>query len=390
MRLVDEVKDRFRALYRTPSGGIGLRDDPAPQEDRYYGSNNVTWEQAITISAVWGALMEISTSMASVPVKLYEGTGQDRRLVEEDPLLTALDGNSIQNGFSMAETRVLHLLMQGNYFAEIDVDSLEGLQLYTINPTKVKVDIKNKLVNYEIDGKTYSPLEIFHIPGASYDARTGLSPANVFGRLFSLMIRTEMFASRLASRPILHTSLPRGASEEDVKVYKKQSDEMYDINGMSSGTIVTTEGITVNALGLYNEEQQINESVNAHVLAVARIFRIPAARISYEENSTYNNRQQDMLRFINDTLKPIGQRQTSAFNYRFLRGTGLYLEYDFNEMKEQTLEEMASVFSTLVSAGVEVIEAAQVAGLDGITAKELSNQMNDVLDANEEVEDEGS
>ena len=334
-------------------------------DDRFISTN-----EALTITAVWAAVTDISTSIASSPLRIVDADGNE----VDHPVLQLFEGSEIQSGFALIETGVLHYLMRGNLFWEI---ALEGLDLYNLDPDKVKVETLGRVKQFRVDGELVDPLSIIHIPGISYGGLTGMDPTYVFRRVFDLMISTERYAKKFyrtgGQYGVLQvdaTSLP---TPEEGKAIRSDFISAYD---GEVPIVLLPKGYSLNTANSTPNNGDFVGNRIALVHDVARMFNTIASRLDPTTGSTYSNRLTDNFQYVRRTLEPHGRRITSVLNHRFLRGTGLRFEFDFSDLLKGSLHEEAQIYQGLVTSGIYLEnEAREELGKDPLTLSELANNL---------------
>ena len=83
----------------------------------------VTEEGALSLSAVYAAISKISTTLASLPLNLYEETDNGKRLAKEHPAFVMINSepNEYLNSFNFIERMISDSLMYGCAYALVCV-----------------------------------------------------------------------------------------------------------------------------------------------------------------------------------------------------------------------------------------------------------------------------
>ena len=331
----------------------------------------VNYIDVLSIPAVWNAIMEISETIASLPIRMYRNYRNGRKdQIERHPFLDLLErGNSIADGYTIRNTQCIHLLLLGNSYSEIEYSVLNDiLGLYPTAPNKVvSVNVvRNESGRFQkvfemaeplADGRAaLSEQEIFHIAAPSLAGVSGANPVDIFGRVFNLMIQTERYGAKFFKngRPTGLLILPPEVDVDEKSVTDAKNSFMSANMGDNAlGLAVMPDGVKYQPVANTPEEAQFNETRQALVLEVARIFRIPASRIGYESNSTYNNREQDAVRYVRDCISPIAKRIESAYQRRFFGvESRITLEHDYEVLLEQQFADKVSSLVELFRAGI--------------------------------------
>ena len=96
--------------------------------------------QSLSISAVYACVRVLSESISSLPLKVFERSGDSRQAAMMHPLynILHLSGNDIMTAMKMRELMVVHLLLWGNSYSEIERDRGGRIvALWPIHPGRV-------------------------------------------------------------------------------------------------------------------------------------------------------------------------------------------------------------------------------------------------------------
>ena len=378
------IKDNIRSfLFEKEERAITRDDIVGPEfaggdyEDDLRTDNPISVNDALTITAVWAAVTDISTSLAAADLRVVDSGGNE----VDNIALDYFDGTLIQNSFALRETMALHLVAAGDAFLEL---AIQDRDMYNVTPGKITVRTEGRVKVYEREGEILDPFTILHIPGISYGGLTGMNPAYVFRRVFNLMIAAERFGYRFFrtggfwgalemdsnAQPSQESAAQLGNDLKDVQSGRK------DFLALPLGTKLNMNNATPGGAGFVNARAML-------VHDVARIFNMPGSRLDPSAGSTYNNRIIDNYRFVRGTLNPHANRIVAALNDKFLQGTGLSFKFNFDELLKGSLMEEAQLYQGLVSSGIVIEnEAREALGFDELTFAQLSQEIQRVAIGN--------
>ena len=326
-----------------------------------YGS--VMVKELLSIPAVWAAIREVSETIKGLPMEIQDAEGKpvETLLPAEDEVLRWFRKN--------IETEVIHLMVHGDGFQLIAMPNSIQAQLRILNPSyirKVSLDDDGRKL-YDTQQGILGEDEVLQVMGASYDGLRGMSPIVLFWQSwkFSLAVTKNAQVSFDRGHPI-SLLLQRGGGSGgivDIEALRKQ---YVNAREGKSGTVAMPSVIEGVHTLPSNVDMQLLDALRQSPVLAAQIFRIPASRIGYMEDSTYNNRVQDAIRYADDTIDPIVERFQEAFNDRFYQDGERQLVIDTTKVYEQTFAEKAAVYQDLAGGRplLDVEEAREGIGYE--------------------------
>jgi len=175
-------------------------------------STSVTETSVLGITAYWRALNIIAGTIASLPLKSYRETGDNKR----ERVKTFLDnpaGPYQLTPFAWKEMVMGHLLTQGETFL-LHIHNNAGaiVGLYPIHPMGVTVKMvgSTKVFTVRLDNGTeavYDNTNMTQVMGFTLDGIRGVSPLSTFRRSFQLGINADVAANRAFSNGALISGL---------------------------------------------------------------------------------------------------------------------------------------------------------------------------------------
>lgn len=291
----------------------------------------VTVDNAMQLSAVWSCVRIISTSVAGLPMGVYQreadGGRKDARsfglydIVHTSP-------NEDMTAFQFWQAMVASMLLRGNAFAEIHRMGNRIVALDFLLPGRVDLDLDD-------DGRItywYRPRkgarrqierrDMLHIPAFSLDGRVGLSAirygADVFG--------AAMSADDAANGTFKNGLLPAVAFKVDRVLKPEQRDEFRDYVKQVSGALnagrspVLEQGITPESIGINPVDAQLLESRGYGVEEVCRWFGVPPWMVGKTDAGSNwgTGLEQQMIAFLTFSISSITNQIQQCVNKRLL------------------------------------------------------------------------
>lgn len=266
--------------------------------------------QAMTIAAVWAAVLLVSEGTAMLPLHIYrrrsDGGKEDAR---DHPLEDVLRRpNPWMNGFEFREMMQGHVELRGNAYARI-LPGRRGPvdQLIPLHPDRVTVDQESDgqlIYRVRQDPGSEQVLlhdEVFHLRGLSSDGLTGLSTIAYARNSMGLTLATEEYGARTFSqsaRPSGVLTTTKELSREAFQRLKADWHAAYGGVENSGKTAILEEGMSWQQIGMASDDAQFLESRRFQTEEIARWFRVPPHMIGDLERATFSNIEEQGLQFV--------------------------------------------------------------------------------------------
>lgn len=306
--------DRARALLRSSWMRLGSLKTKSPEWDRLFGSGYetssgivVTDENWMTFSAVFSAVLQISSDVAKVPLNLHkrrkEG-GSDHYIDSKLYHLLKSEPNNEQGSMVHRQTLIAHALTCKGGFAEIERD-MHGrpAALWTLTPDRVE-PFRREQFDRNTGRKTMGPLEyridqddnqilpardVIHIHGLGYDGYGGYGVINKARQAIALALAMEKFGGQYFGKGTVfggHLETEDDLDEDQKKDIKANIDAFRAAQDSAWRILVTGAGHKFHQFESKPSDSQMDESRTAQVLEVARFFRMPPFKLGVNTPGT--------------------------------------------------------------------------------------------------------
>lgn len=298
--------------------------------ERSYSEETITPEIALTVSAVLAAFTILSEDLSSLPLLLYERRGRNTiraydsmyyRLMHDQP-------NPEHTSMVFREFVEGHMLGWGNFFGQPIFDKRgDVVEIWPLRPDRMTVkrfEGERVYLYQTSDGKqrVFLPEEILHIPAFGFDGLVGYSRIALARNTIGLSISTDKYGSKFFSngaQPGIIYKHPGTLGDEAYGHLKESLDERKGVEN-SHMPIILEENMSIEKLGIPNDDAQFLETRKFQVSEVARIFRVPPHMIGDVEKSTswgtgIDSQEQG---YVNHTLRPWSKRIEEHLNTRLL------------------------------------------------------------------------
>lgn len=314
---------------------------------------SVDEKTAMRLIAVFRCTELIAGTCAALPLKAYR-TGTKERVaakVLDDP-------HPDLTHFEVWETAYCHLLLWGNaYFVKVRNGLGQVVELWNIHPSQVKVERTRAgkvFTVTDIDGaRKYTPADILHIPGLSYDGRVGLSRIQHARQHIGLGMAAEEYAARFFGSGsmlsgILTASGPLNQEQAD-RLKARWKEKVGGLNN-AHDIAVLDNGASFSPVSVPPEDAQLLQTQNWSAGQVAMLFGLPPHAIGLVEKSTSwgSGIEQQKIGMVQFTLDPtyltrVEQRVTKEV----LLNPSVYAEYTREGLLRGDSKSRASFYSQM-------------------------------------------
>lgn len=324
---------------------------------------NVTEYSAMTYSAVWNAVYQISSTSGSLPLHLRVHKGRKTRYATENSLYRVMHTqfNPFMTAKTGRETLMAHVLTWGNGYAEKVTNGMgDIIELWPITPDRVKVKIEDMEMVYEVKvGNETIPLKrdkILHIPGFGFDGLVGYSPISMARKNIGWGMAMETFSSNFfgkGTHPGIVVSHPGPAMSPQAHDNLKRSlTETYSGLGNSHRLMLLEEAMKIEKLGFSPEDSQFLESKQHHITDIARWFNIPPHKLKDMSKSSFNNIEAENASYVIDTILPWAIHLEQIYDTQLLSvrqyESGLYFKHVLEGLLRANSKDRAEFYRIMI------------------------------------------
>lgn len=349
--------------------------DPALAEFFHVGNINysgvsVGESSALGLSAFWRATSLISGTIASLPLRTLREVDGDQ-VQRVGSVLDNPGGGEGPTPFEWTETVLLHLLIHGNAFLAHVFNGGGGIAaLVPIHPLAVSVELNKEAIGGRvyraslIDGslRTFTMLDMTHIPGPSLDGLRGLSLIGVARNSLGTSIAGDRAAARMFGNGLMLSGLVTpedDITEDEAKTIKEfVNANMAGIDNAGDIAVINRK-LKFTQLQGSNLDMQFIESRAFQVEEVARWTGVPPHLLMQTEKQTswgqgVSEQNRGLARY---TLTP----WTSRIEQRLSRllPAPRYVEFDFAGLIKPTPEQEIELLIKEVEAGLITVNEAR-------------------------------
>jgi HK97 family phage portal protein len=325
----------------------------------------VTADTAFAIPAVHQAVTVIAREVATLPLEVWRDEGDTRTLAELHPAYPLLrwNANPEMTAFQWRETAMVHVLLYGNAFTEIQYDAaMRPRALWLLHPHRVQMftDNEQREVLYKYQPlvgpeRSILPDDMIHIRATTNN--TGLWGESLVQQCMDALGLTQAlqdFGSRFFGNGAHPNGLlehPGQLSDEAYEALKNSWQETHGGVQASHKVAILEEGMTWKPTTMDPERSQMLGSREFQIAEVARIFNLPTQRIGGKTDPyTYSSQEQEARAFYTNSIRPWLTRWEMELNRKLLP-RNLYADFNMNEVLRADTSTRFAAYQTAIAAG---------------------------------------
>jgi HK97 family phage portal protein len=354
--------------YASPGGWVGSHGV----------GEHVSVIRAENLATVQACVGVISSTIASLPARVYQIRGNDRIEISGGPYAGLLaNPYSTLTWSEWVEWLASQTLLHGNSVCEIIYDStgtvtaLRPLPWERVTPLRVLNNpaAGRLLFGVSMPNEPYRQLldsQVMHVRDRSDDGLLGRS--RISRSPGAIRNAEELQNFSLAgwdnqATPAVAVTAGKKPGPDGFKRMKAQFDERYAGTKNARKTVFLDEGSTVTPLSVSPEDAQILESRRFSVEEICRLFNVPPPLAQDYTRNTFSNAATAGLWFAQFTLLPWVRKIEAAFKLSvFGPNSGLELELDMSGL---TRGDYATRWTSYATA-----RGSQILTVDEIRAQE--------------------
>lgn len=319
-----------------------------------------TASSALTLSAFYNAVDQISNDIAKLPKSVFKKVGDHRERYTDHPLnyLISTEPSSLMTAFNFWKAVGLQVILKGNCYVRIHRNSM-GVEEKLIIQEGYNVDVKriDDELFYVIEGEVFLSSDILHFIAFSIDGIMGIPVIKWAAYNLGVNLDAQKYASTIYN----DRGIGYGVIESDKQVHadnKKSISEGFTKKMAEKNKFkvpVLDEGLKYKSISVTPEEAQFLETNKYSVTEVARWLNIAPHKLKDLTNANYSNIQAQSIEHVQDSLLPWITRIEQELNRKmFARESSESLYVKFNEkvLLRGDLQARQSYYSAMVYAGI--------------------------------------
>ena len=334
----------------------------------------ISEEGALSLSAVYASVNKIASTLASMPLNLYRETANGKTLAKEHPAFVLLNSEPNQDltSFTFVERMLSDALLYGCAYALIERGSVtsRAAALHPLNPLSIVRDTyEGQAIFRDKDsGSVYYPDDLVVLENFR-----GKSPIRLHMENMGITAAAMEYGARFfGTGGNLGGFLMTDKSLTDEQYLRLKNTWSAQHQGLHNAheTAILEHGLKFERSTIPPDEAQFIATRKFQVEEVARIFNIPPILIQADGNTTYNNVEQILIAFAQQTLIPWARRFEMEFERKVLpeRERGEFnVRFDMRSLLRGDLESRREYYATALQHGfMSVNEVRALEDLNGI------------------------
>lgn len=336
-----------------------------------FGASNhsgkaVNEKTAISIAAVHACVEVISSTLGSMPLKLYVTDGNKRVVDRESKVALLLDEpNPFTTGVTFRKYMIARAVYTGNSYAYIFRDGLGQVKnLLPLQNCSVKPLIGLTGLYYQIT--TTDPL-YKDIPSivSSYDMLhfKGLCLDNQFMGINPIIRHAESLGMDLAAMASMSAAFKSGTKKWmlnsdrpwDVPQQKATKESMESMLSGDGLVFAVPSGIAAQTISMTPVEAGYIDALNLSNKDIARIFGVPASMIGADDGAIKASTEQDYLTFQSNTLNAWAVGIEAELKMKLLSEKDKpkkYFKHNFNSLLRADAVARSQYYSIMFNDGL--------------------------------------
>lgn len=302
------LKNPDRALLEALRGGIGT-----------HAGVVVSDEGALAYSAVLACVRVLSESVATLPCILYErmeqGGQAGKRRATSHALYRVLHTapNAEMTSFEFWEMAIVHLLLWGNFYAEIVVDGRGDVAALWPIPPKLVTPVRwpDGRLGYKVElpeePKAFGREWIFHVAGMRTTGLKGLSVVGHAREAIGLGMAAEQYGASVFGNGMVPGGVLEHPGELSDDAYARLLTAWKDRHeGLSNAQrlAILEDGMKYTKIGIPPEDAQFLETRKFQRSEIAGMFRVPLHMIGDLERATFSNIEHQSTEYVVYSIQP--------------------------------------------------------------------------------------
>ncbi|MBG8552348.1 phage portal protein [Hymenobacter sp. BT594] len=324
---------------------------------------SVNERTALSISAIWAGVNNISQDIAGLPCQLFRKTdaGIEPVTGHRATRLLNLQASALQNSFQLRQSLVAQVLLRGNAYGKIERDGRQSLaKIHFKHPGETEVRLSNGRLWYKFNGdpKLYADYEVIHLRGLSLDGVMGVSVLTYHRETIGKGLASSRSQTRFyenGTRATLALEIDKRLSKEAAANLRESYQEVYGGVENTGKPLILEEGMKARPLSLSPADAQYIEQAKLTRSDICAILRMPPHKIGDLERSTNNNIEQQSLDYVGDTLMPWLLNFEQEYRLKLLRTDEVensYFRHNITALLRADATARATYYGKMLERGV--------------------------------------
>lgn len=324
------------------------------------GSSTITKEQAMNIPTVAACVELISSTVASLPILLYQdNNGKVTEIQDERVDLLNDDTKDKLDGMQFKKSLVEDYLLDGNGYAYINRvrNKVKSLHYVDSNYVTVNMNVDPIFKDYDImvNGQSFRDFEFIKITRKTKNGVTGKGVIEENNKILSVAYNAlvyEDLLNRTGGNKKGFLKSQSRLSQEAIQALKQAWNNLYKNN--TENVVVLNNGIEFQEASQSSVEMQMNENKQTNSAQIGYLFLVPPSILNGTANDeTYNN-------WIKTCILPILTTIETALNKDLLlpseKEKSFYFAFDTKDLMKGDIEKRFKAYEIATRNGFMQID----------------------------------
>lgn len=323
----------------------------------------------LQITTAWSAIRLIAEAVGTLPLHLYRTTPKGRERAKDDARyeLVRWQPCDYLTAPEWKESMVVSLATMGQAYNPVTRFESTGriIAIQPVHKNRVQPEVQSdgsvlyRLTDRNGRPRTLTRRDVMPVRGfGGVGDLEGFAPHQIHTNSLALSVAMEKYAAEFFGSG----GRPQGILKTKAEFSEKSREQIragfakYLSESRANGELPVLDGETdYQPISTPNNEAQFIESRKLQIAEVARIYRVPLHMLMETEKASYNNTEQANKHFLDYTLLAYLTRIEAALNSCLLdsseRASGMYFEFDVNNLLRGDSQQRASYYMQMRQAG---------------------------------------
>ena len=347
-------------------------------------TSSVSKSQATNIPAFTACVELIASTVASLPIKLYEEKDEEIQDEVDDPRVDLLndDTGDLLNGFEWKKAMVEQFLVDGGGYSYIRRSRNEAKSIHFVENKAIAItkntDPIDKKADFTVNGAPYREFEFIKLLRKSKDGVTGTGVLKENNVILSVAYNEMIFEEVLVKTG----GNKKGFLKAQNRLSKEAMDELKAgwkklYANTDDNVLVLNNGVEFQEASQTSVEMQLNEHKTTNSDEICKMFLVSPSILSGKA------KEEEYSNWIKVCILPILAAFESALNKDFLLPSekeNRFFAFDTHELTKGNVKERFEAYELGIKNGVlQVDEARHKENLPPLGLKFLKLGLQDVL-----------
>jgi len=331
-------------------------------------NEKVTNESAMTVSALYACVRNVSEDIAKMPLKTYRRAGDYKYEEPTHPAARLLQyqANSEMTAMSFREMLNAQAMGWGNAYAEIERD-IYGVPvaLWPLRPDMVTMyrdDAGRMFYRILLENGGTADLwadDVLHLHGLGFDGVSGYNVIQYASQSIGAAIGMDKFAGSFFANGLHQSGVlthPGRLSTKAQDALRNQFNDEYGGASQAHKLLIAEEGMTFAANTIDPKASQMIETRQFTVAEFCRWTRVPPHKVADLTRATFSNIEEQNIDYVQDGLLGWCKRWEQALWWKLLspddKRNGIYFEHVVEGLLRGNTQARYEAYSTLWDRGV--------------------------------------